>query len=83
MTLGDREGGTVIYNNATMGMMATPPAKPTCGRRVNYYTKDIIMGDRSPKANQKKTTQKQGKASASDQKKQQAIASKQSAGKKK
>ena len=60
-----------------------PPAKPTCGRRVNSDTKDITMGDRSPKANQKKTTQKQGKASASDQKKQQAIASKQAAGKKK
>ena len=35
------------------------------------------MGDRSPKANQKKATQKQAQATASDQKKKQAVAEKQ------
>jgi len=41
------------------------------------------MGDRSPKANQKKTNQNQTKANSADQKKKQAVADKQSAGKKK
>ncbi len=41
------------------------------------------MGDKSPKSNQKKSTQKQTKASSADQKKQQAIAIKQSPTKKK
>jgi hypothetical protein len=41
------------------------------------------MGDRSPKSNQKKSAQKQAKASSSNQKKSQALADKQSAGKKK
>jgi len=41
------------------------------------------MGDRSPKANQKKSGQNMAKASAANQKKKQAVAAKQSAGKKK
>ena len=41
------------------------------------------MGDRSPKSNQKKSNQKDSKATASNQKKQQAVANKQAAGKKK
>jgi hypothetical protein len=41
------------------------------------------MGDRSPKANQKKSTQKQLKANSADQKKKQAVSDKQSANKKK
>jgi hypothetical protein len=40
------------------------------------------MGDKSPKSNQKKSTQKQAKASSTEQMKKQAIASKQSVGKK-
>jgi hypothetical protein len=43
----------------------------------------IIMGDKSPKSVQKKSTQKQTKTSAASQKKNQALASKQAAGKKK
>lgn len=35
------------------------------------------MGDRSPKSNQKKATQKQAQANAADQKKKQAVADKQ------
>jgi hypothetical protein len=41
------------------------------------------MGDRSPKANQKKSSQNQAKANSADQRKKQAIADKQTAGKKK
>ena len=41
------------------------------------------MGDRSPKSNQKKTTQKQSKANSADQKKKEAVFAKQSANKKK
>jgi hypothetical protein len=40
------------------------------------------MGDRSPKANQKMSSQKQAKADSADQKKKQAIAAKQIPGKK-
>jgi hypothetical protein len=35
------------------------------------------MGDRSPKSNQKKASQKQAQANAADQKKKQAVADKQ------
>lgn len=42
-----------------------------------------IMGDKSPKSNQKKSSQKQVKVTSADQKKQQAVADKQAAGKKK
>lgn len=41
------------------------------------------MGDRSPKSNQKKSSQKQVKASSADLKKKKAVADKQSADKKK
>ena len=41
------------------------------------------MGDKSPKANQKKSGQKQAKASNASQQKSVALAAKQSAGKKK
>ena len=41
------------------------------------------MGDRSPKANQKKSTQKQSKADSAEQQKKAAMFAKQSANKKK
>ena len=41
------------------------------------------MGDKSPKANQKKSTQKQAQIRSADQKKKQAVAAKQAAPKKK
>ncbi|HEY0257585.1 MAG TPA: hypothetical protein VGC39_09095 [Candidatus Methylacidiphilales bacterium] len=44
------------------------------------HSKSKIMGDKSPKATQKKSAQKQSKSNVSDQKKKQAIASKQAAG---
>jgi hypothetical protein len=49
-----------------------------CGNR-----KQSIMGDRSPKSNQKKSTQKQGKANVASAKAKAAVAAKQAAGKKK
>lgn len=45
--------------------------------------KIIIMGDKSPKATNKQASQKQSKANSAMQKKQQAMAAKQVAGKKK
>ncbi len=45
-------------------------------------TKKNIMGDKSPKANQKKSTQKQPVASLADQKNKQAAATKAAAAKK-
>lgn len=44
--------------------------------------KPNIMGDKSPKATQKKSTQKQSKATSAGQKKQQAVVAKQAAKKK-
>ena len=41
------------------------------------------MGDRSPKSNQKKSSQKQSKVNSATQQKNQAVAAKQAAGKKK
>jgi hypothetical protein len=41
------------------------------------------MGDKSPKANKKQDSQKKAKADSADMQKKQAMASKQSAGKKK
>ena len=41
------------------------------------------MGDKSPKANQKKSSQKTSQANSADQKKQQAVAAKQANTKKK
>ena len=51
-------------------------------RQPVYLTKKI-MGDKSPKSNQKKSTQKQVKATTVDQKKKQAVAAKAAPAKKK
>ena len=60
----------------------------SCGENSNaadecIRTKRKIMGDKSPKSTQKKSTQKQSKASSPSLKKKQAVAVKQSANKKK
>ena len=65
------------YNLACLGR------NYSCRRRVNATNKSIIMGDRSPKANQKKSTQKQSKADSAEQKKKEAVFAKQVANKKK
>ena len=51
-------------------------------RPVNSEKKVKHMGDKSPKANQKKSTQKQSAVSSADQKKKQAAAAKQTPKKK-
>ena len=70
----------------------TPPDRQqgngTCGETTipqasQRGTKVIPMGDKSPKSNQKKSSQKASQASSADQKKKQAVAAKQSANKKK
>jgi hypothetical protein len=59
---------------AQASTIAFPSEKPPC-RRVSQPAEEIkIMGDRSPKSNQKKSTQKQSKADSADQKKKQAAA---------
>ena len=74
---------SIIYNGG-FGEHDDPPfgetnhaaGESTRRRKIN------IMGDRSPKSNQKKSSQKQAKANDANQKKQQAVAAKQSANKK-
>ena len=63
--------------------VSAPAEKPTCRRKVNPQKKRTIMGDRSPKDNQKKTGQKQAASNSADKKKQQATAAKQTVTKKK
>ncbi len=62
--------------------MACLPEKIPCRRRVNRRTKIKVMGDKSPKANQKKSGQKDAKASSNNAKKSAAIAAKSAARKK-
>ena len=63
--------------------MTIPAEKIPCRRQVNPQNKIKVMGDKSPKANQKKSGQKQAKASSANQKKSAAEAAKSAAGKKK
>jgi len=63
--------------------MGFPPEKIPCRRRVNRRTRLNVMGDKSPKATQKKSGQKNAKTSSANQKKSAAVAAKSSAGKKK
>ena len=64
--------------------MRLPSGKLLFRGRVNRRKrKSNIMGDKSPKANQKKTGQKQSKTNSAVAKKKAAVASKQAAGKKK
>jgi hypothetical protein len=62
------------------GMLGFPSGKLICRRGVNAQKTIKIMGDKSPKANQKKASQKQVKTNSANQKKQQAIAAKQVTG---
>ena len=65
-------------------MMNVPPGKLQFRGRVNRGLKtNNIMGDKSPKATQKKSGQKSSKASSTAAKKKAAVASKSAAGKKK
>ena len=65
-------------------MMGEPSGKLLFRGRVNRGKQKVkIMGDKSPKANSKKSGQKNSKASSSAAKKKAAVVSKQAAGKKK
>ena len=77
-----RNSRLLFTRTAPAGMMGFPSAKLTCRRGVNAQNAINIMGDRSPKANQKKSTQKQARANSADQKKKQAVAALQAAVKK-
>jgi len=59
-----------------------PPRQPV-GCRQFKFNSQHHMGDKSPKANQKKSSQKQAKSNSADQKKQQAAAAKAAGTKKK
>jgi hypothetical protein len=60
-----------------------PPEKIPCRRPVNRRTTKKVMGDKSPKANQKKSGQKDAKKNSANAKKNAAAAAKSAAGKKK
>jgi hypothetical protein len=81
LRLNSRQSFTII---ASPGMMTLPAEKHLFRRQVNCgQRKQSIMGDRSPKANQKKSTQKQSKTNTATAKKNATVAAKQAAGKKK
>jgi hypothetical protein len=61
---------------ATARRVLVPAGKQRFRRPVNSETKAKHMGDKSPKANQKMSSQKQSKANSADQKKKQAVAAK-------
>jgi hypothetical protein len=63
--------------------VAPPAEKLGFRRQVNAEKKGKLMGDKSPKANQKKSSQKSSKAASADQQKKQAAAAKQTPAKKK
>jgi hypothetical protein len=70
----------VQHDDSAAGRNYYAVGKSTCR---NETKRNKIMGDRSPKSNQKKSSQKQAKASSASQKRAQASAAKQAAGKKK
>jgi len=66
-------------------MLTVPPDETNMASasQPQRKEKNKIMGDRSPKSNQKMSSQKQAKASSASHKQAQAVAAKQVAGKKK
>jgi hypothetical protein len=63
-------------------MMAMPAVKLTYRGQVNQQQEKTVMGDKSPKANQKKSGQKQSKANSAAANKNASVAAKQAAAKK-
>ena len=62
--------------------MVCLPEKIPCRRQANRRTKIKVMGDKSPKATQKKSGQKNAKASSASAKKNAVVAAKSAAAKK-
>jgi hypothetical protein len=76
-----RDFGSIIYNHRP-GAHDVSAFGETAMPQVSQTAEEIkIMGDRSPKSNQKKSTQKQSKANSDEQKKKQAVAAKSAAAK--
>ncbi len=76
-------GGEFLVYNGPPGAYAAPPFGETNMPQVSQLKKEKkIMGDKSPKSNQKKSNQKQSKANSAKQQKKQAVASKSAAKKK-
>lgn len=71
-----------IYNDRCGIQAGFPSENLSCRRKINPHKKIKIMGDKSPKSNQKKSSQKQSQASRADQMKKQAVVAKQAATKK-
>ncbi len=72
-----------IYNLRADAHDALPFGENSMPQAVKPQKKIKVMGDKSPKANQKKSGQKNVKATSANQKKSAAIAAKSSAAKKK
>ena len=78
-----REFASAIYNHRAGGHHVTTFGEnfmPQASQRTSTIK---IMGDKSPKSNQKKSSQKQAKTSSANQKKNAAVAAQSAAGKKK
>jgi hypothetical protein len=72
-----------IYNRRFTGHSYRAFGETFIPQAIQRKRKQDIMGDKSPKANQKKSGQKQSKASSNAANKQAAVSAKQAAGKKK
>jgi hypothetical protein len=76
-----RDFVSIIYNHR-LGTHDVSAFGETNMPQVSQPAEEIkIMGDRSPKSNQKKSTQKQSKANSAEQKKKEAVAAKSAAAK--
>jgi hypothetical protein len=74
----------VFTTTITASRIRRPPEKLIMPRASKLQKEKVtIMGDKSPKSNQKKSSQKQSKASSVASKKKQAVDSKKSVAKKK
>ena len=71
-----------IYNSRPGGHHMGPFGETDMPQVNEPEEESQNMGDKSPKSNQKKFSQKQAMAISADQKKKQAVADKQAAGKK-
>jgi hypothetical protein len=70
---------SVIYNDRPGKHDMCPFGETNMPQVSQPQEKIKVMGDKSPKSNQKKSTQKQSKANSAEQKKKQAVAAKSAA----
>ena len=75
----EKKSAALFTKGPPWQITAFPPGVEFTARRENIQTPNKIMGDRSPKANQKKSTQKQSKTAGANQQKQNVSAAKQAA----